>query len=129
MNHVWNFQKYPGIMLLALLSAVFGGVSQPGTAGLFLVVLGIWLGLGSLSAQPPRAVFFLWGSWLWGTLALYPGRGSTADVNALFLYQPRISLESLVLFLAGLAFFTWCLGNPVGEQVRLKTLRLFGGVS
>jgi len=36
-------------------------------------------------------------------------------------------LESLVLFLAGLAFFTWCLGNPVGEQVRLKTLRLYGG--
>jgi len=126
MEKIQNLQKYPGVMLVALLAALLGGISRPGVTGLFLVAMGLWVLMGSMTAQPPRAVLFLWAAWLWGCLGLWPWGRAPLDPERLPIYQFGISLESLVLFLAGLAFFTWWLGNPVGEQVRRKTLRFYG---
>lgn len=126
MNPFWNLQRYPGTILIALAAALLGGISQSTVTGPFLFVLGCWVLFGSLTSKPPRAVFFVWGAWLWGCLGLIPWQGASSDAGRLPIYQFGISMESLVLFLAMLVFFTWWLGNPVGEQVRLKTLRFYG---
>lgn len=124
-----EFLKFPGVVTLAVVSAVVGGVSQPVIAGYFLVVVGLWVLTGGVAGIPPKGVFFWWGAWVWGLLGLLPPRGAAGGSEGMIpVYQPWVTLESLVLFLAGLSFFTWWLANPVGERVRLLTLRSFGVV-
>jgi O-antigen ligase len=95
-------------------------------AGWFLVIIGIWTFLGGATGLPPKAILYWWGALAWGLVGLFPPWSNATQPDLIPPYQPWISLESLVLFLAGLTFFTWWLANPVGERVRLQTLRAFG---
>ena len=55
-----EFLKFPGVVTLAVVSAVVGGVSQPVIAGYFLVVVGLWVLTGGVAGIPPKGVFFRW---------------------------------------------------------------------
>jgi hypothetical protein len=126
MNSFRDFLKFPGVVILAVTSALAGGISQPAVAGCFLTAVGVWVLLGGVAGRPPYGVWFWWGAWGWGLLGLLPPWGAVAGADRIPVYQPWVTLESLVLFLAGLTFFTWWLANPVGERVRLLILRTFG---
>jgi O-antigen ligase len=127
MSRFRDFLKYPGVVILVVASAVAGGVSQPAVAGCFLAVVGVWVLAGGVAGMPPKGVVFWWGAWVWGLFGLLPPWGAETGMDRILVYQPWVALESLVLFLTGLTFFTWWLANPVGERARLQTLRLFGG--
>ncbi|MCX6935045.1 MAG: O-antigen ligase family protein, partial [Verrucomicrobia bacterium] len=122
-----SLQKEPGVLILVGLAALFGGISSPLVCGVFLVVIGLWVGLGEMVGMPAKAVIFWWGAFAWGCLALLPPWGGTLEGSqGLKIFQPCVSAESLLLFLAGLTWLTWWMGNPAGERVRLRTLRLYG---
>ena len=126
---------YLGVPFLALLG---GGVSNPWWTGAFLLLNGLWLGWTGFPSRIPKAIAFWWGALFWGGLTwgtglFIPANSWRASLTQAGLGsswswtpQPFLSLESMVLFLAGLLWLHWLLANPVGERTRLLGMRVFG---
>jgi len=126
------------LVLYPFLALFGGGVSNPWWAGIFLILNGACLGWTGFPSRIPKVTLFWWGAllcggftWLTGFLIpLNSWRNSLAGAglggSLCWTPQPLLSLESILLFLAGLLWLNWLLADPVGERTRRRSMRFLG---
>ena len=126
------------LALFPFLALLGGGVSNPWWAGVFLILNGFWFGWKGFPFRIPQVTLFWWGALLWGGLTWMSGfliplnswRESLARAglgsSICWTPQPLLSLESILLFLAGLLWLSWLLADPVGERSRRHCMRILG---
>ena len=125
-------------IVLPVLALAGYGVSDSRWTGGFLIANGLILAITGFPYRLPKAIVFWWGALLWGALTWATGflvplsswRSSLTQAglgtSACWSPQPWVSLESWILFLAGLLWLCWMLSDPPSEKVRLRTLRILG---
>ena len=126
------------LIIFPCLALMGGGGSNPWWTGLFILLNGLWVGWTGFPFRIPKVTIFWWAALLWGGLSWMTGfliplnswRDALARTglgSSLFWTpQPLLSLESFLLFTAGLLWLTWLLADPVGERTRLRSMRILG---
>lgn len=121
-----------------LLALVVAWVCNPALTGVFLVLSGAWSAWSGFPFRIPKVLIFWWGALLWGALSWAAGfliplnswRNSLVQDglggHLWWTPQPLLSLESVFFLTAALLWLTWLLANPVGERVRLRSMRVLG---
>jgi O-antigen ligase len=112
------------ILSLMVLSAFFGGISEPLACGCFLLLNGLAVVWVKPAGRFSYLVFLAIPAFFFGLLSssqkfLQAPFGITAT-------QFHVSMESLTLLLAGWAWFTWVSTQPQGSQKRLWLFRTYG---
>ena len=112
------------VLLILLSASLFGGISDPIACGLFLAVNGLGLALLAPQSRFSPLVFLVLPAFFFGLLSSYQKFLQTPF--GLPATQFQVSMESLVLLLAGWAWFTWTSTQPLGSQKRLFLFRTYG---
>lgn len=130
--------KDAAFIIFPFLALLGGGGSNPWWTGVFLMLNGLWFGWAGFPSRIPKVMVFWWIAFFWGVLTWAAGffihfsawRASLVQAGLgsswFWTPQPLLSLESVVLFLAGLLWLNWLLADPVGERTRLRSMRILG---
>ena len=112
------------ILSVLFFSSLFGGISDPLSCGLFLTINGLCLLILPPQSRFTSLVFVVLPAFVLGVIS-----SSQKFLSAPFGFsatQFQVSMESLVLLLAGWAWFTWVSTQPLGSQKRLLLFRTYG---
>ena len=112
------------ILLVLLSASLFGGISDPLACGLFLALNGLGIALLPPQSRFSPLVFLALPAFFLGLLSSF--QKFLQAPFGLPATQFHVSMESLVLLLAGWAWFTWTSTQPLGSQKRLFLFRTYG---
>ena len=112
------------ILFLMVSASLFGGITSPLACGLFLALNGLGLALFAPQSRLSPLVFLILPAFFFGLLSSF--QKFLKPPFGLDVTQFQVSLESLVLLLAGWAWFAWTSTQPLGSQKRLFLFRTYG---
>jgi O-antigen ligase len=112
------------ILGLVFVSALFGGITDPLSCGIFLTLNGLLLALLPAQSPLPKPILLTLPILLFGILSSFQQFLSVPF--GIRLSQFPVSLESLVLLLAGWGWLLWLCTQPTGSHKRLFLLRTHG---
>jgi O-antigen ligase len=112
------------ILGLVFFSALFGGITDPLSCGIFLTLNGLLLALLPAQSPLPKPILLTLPILLFGILSSFQQFLSVPF--GIRLSQFPVSLESLVLLLAGWGWLLWLCTQPTGSHKRLFLLRTHG---
>ena len=111
---------------MAFCSALFGGLSNPFSLGIFFITNGLCISILPIKARLKLVPILLIA------LALFLGVLSSGATNLPTILgdknQLGIGLESVLMFAAAALWFFWLLARPVGEKTRAFLFQSYGSL-
>ena len=112
------------ILFVLIFSSLFGGISDPISCGIFLIIDSLCVILFRQESRFSILVFLAVPALLFGFLSSF--QKFLQVPFGISASQFQISLESLVLLFAGWVWFTWVTTQPQGSNKRLWLFRSYG---